>query len=715
MNKLMSIPGVGAKTAAKLVEYFGSEEEALGIIENLDLYSLATSGIGMRSALNIALAYLSKKLGVSPEDVLSTEDAKTLYQAALDLYKSKVVNPITRNRFDLLYPLPSSKLDVIMDRVELSRQAVQLVNSLSRSDLSKIEEALASIQPIPRPTKLRVDRTIIVESKDDYARLIEMGVNRYCRTFMLEENESLHEHLESEEHIILILKRSLYDLDLENEFVEVYHKVPSLTELVPELITQVFAQNIKTIRALEVLSKSLEGFPALPAIEKIRSRISYEALSRVFEAVNELCENPSSSEGKDVARLERSIAKIDSVVRDLEIALNSDIERFLSTYEARVSGETIAELLREASASSISSSKLMAVIPGEVLDRIRSMIHQAGRSLKDTLSLDGVEAEWIEGIFPDLVSLPVEVSEKAVDRLKLNLSRKLISLRFKVLSNIAHKLEPLVDLFRDAYSAAFELDAFLAIGKIGSSKGFSISKVEGSEIGIWFKDGTNTSLLALEPLTPIQRVSYGIGSGSKHVGGSSERVVLLTGANSGGKTMLLSTIAQIAILAQSGLPVQAAEATVFPVDKIFFFSRPAGIKDAGAFESALTGLVEVASTKSSKLILVDEFEAATEPGAAARVLASVIEILAGQERSLVVVVTHLAQQILSSTSIPVRVDGIEAKGLNANYNLMVDRSPKINYLARSTPELIVEKLLHKSSEPIKQIYEKILEKIRSTK
>jgi len=56
----------------------------------------------------------------------------------------------------------------------------------------------------------------------------------------------------------------------------------------------------------------------------------------------------------------------------------------------------------------------------------------------------------------------------------------------------------------------------------------------------------------------------------------------------------------------------------------------------------------------------------------------------------------------------VRVDGIEAKGLDENYNLIVDRTPKMNYLAKSTPELILRMIYEKSDGKMKDIYKQIL-------
>jgi len=711
LQKLTSIPGVGSKTAARLVEYFGSEEEALEAIGSIDLYSIASCGIGMRSALSIVLSFFSQKVGVSREEVLRTDEARNLYTEALDLFKANVINPLARDRIDLFYPLPSSKVDMILERLNVSQQAAQLLAEMSEPDLAALNGALASLQPVPRAARVRVDRTIIVESKEDHEKLLEMGVDKYCRISRLDD-DGLRDYTDSEEHLVLILKRSVYDLDLDTEFIEAFHEVPSQIRLVPEIVTQVFAQNVTTIKGLDAIAKLLDKLPRIPAIERIRSRISQQILGPIVEAVSELGTEPSSKYGRDIRRLEATLSRIDDILHESEASVNSSIEEYLSNYEARVSGEKIAELLREASADKVSSSRLMGIIPREVVDRIYGIIHGAERSLRDALTLEDGEDEWLEGIFAESVALPVEVSEKVADKLRLNLSKKLTWSRFKVLSDIAVKLAPLVRGFRDCLSAAFELDSLLAIGKVGSREGFSIPKVDCTRVGIWFREATNTRLLASEGITDIQCISYAIGSFTQPMG-VGDRIVVLTGANSGGKTMLLSTIAQLAMLALAGLPVPALDASIFPVDQIFFFSKPSGAKDAGAFESALTGLVDVASSNARKLVLVDEFEASTEPGAAARVLAAVLEILGAQEKSLVVVVTHLAQQLLDSMSLPIRVDGIEAKGLDANYNLIVDRSPKANYLARSTPELIVERLLYKSDGPIKETYQRILSKIRA--
>ncbi len=71
----------------------------------------------------------------------------------------------------------------------------------------------------------------------------------------------------------------------------------------------------------------------------------------------------------------------------------------------------------------------------------------------------------------------------------------------------------------------------------------------------------------------------------------------------------------------------------------------------------------------------------------------------------------MAREIKDVTEIPVRIDGIEAKGLDEQLELVVDRTPRFGHLARSTPELIVERLTKLSKGKKKEVYETILENL----
>jgi DNA mismatch repair protein MutS2 len=90
------------------------------------------------------------------------------------------------------------------------------------------------------------------------------------------------------------------------------------------------------------------------------------------------------------------------------------------------------------------------------------------------------------------------------------------------------------------------------------------------------------------------------------------------------------------------------------------------------------------------LVLVDELESITEPGASANIMAGILEALAERDATAVFV-SHLAREIVEVADTEIAVDGIQAEGLEDG-ELVVDRSPVSGRLARSTPELIVEKL-----------------------
>ena len=57
-----------------------------------------------------------------------------------------------------------------------------------------------------------------------------------------------------------------------------------------------------------------------------------------------------------------------------------------------------------------------------------------------------------------------------------------------------------------------------------------------------------------------------------------------------------------------------------------------------------------------------------------------------------IIATHLGLEIKDILPEKTRIDGIEAKGLDENFELIVDHNPVLGRLAHSTPELIIESL-----------------------
>jgi dsDNA-specific endonuclease/ATPase MutS2 len=155
--------------------------------------------------------------------------------------------------------------------------------------------------------------------------------------------------------------------------------------------------------------------------------------------------------------------------------------------------------------------------------------------------------------------------------------------------------------------------------------------------------------------------------------------------------------------------VLAEQAEVPLLERLYFFAKRHGESGAGAFEALLRSFAGIAQRKERRLILADEIEATTEPGAAAKIISAMLEWFSREGDTLVALVTHLGGELKDVKIQGMRIDGIEARGLDENLNLIVDRNPVLGRLARSTPELILERLSRKEKE---EFYSFLLQRFR---
>ena len=295
---------------------------------------------------------------------------------------------------------------------------------------------------------------------------------------------------------------------------------------------------------------------------------------------------------------------------------------------------------------------------------------------------------------------PVKLNRSVLDKINDELERRINDSRNDHLLRLATKLADLKPLCETAIQRLVEHDMWCSITSWSIHHNAELPELV--HHGIWFEEGRH---LFIEG--NVQPVNYGLGRAAPK--GDQQPIALLTGANSGGKTTLLELVAHITILAHMGLPVPARHALVGRVEALHVLAKSSGTQSAGALETTLVDLASVVSNDQPKLILADELEAITEPGAGARIIAGMLRAAQQQSDSSMVLVTHLAPAILDAYgSDDLRIDGIEANGLDEHLELIVDRTPKRNCLARSTPELIVRRLVERSSGDAKNVFSDIL-------
>ncbi|QDA31554.1 endonuclease MutS2 [Thermococcus indicus] len=547
----------------------------------------------------------------------------------------------------LVLPGSSSMLDRFeptSDRGEILRRQDYLRENLPKIR-SELREQIARVKPIKFRRDYLHDRILIVD-EGELERALNLGLCEVSTS------------LEDSEGYSLVLSTVGYGIDVE--------LLPS--QIAPELYIMPLWENRETLNALARIGELTgEGSVASEILRKL------DGLGEVMEKRNLL-------DG------------LEELVAAKERELNERISEKLEKFSLTLSGKELLDFLGELKAGNYEAIfRHFGGVEGEILD----LINEAEDELSEKL---GVTVE----LFSREELYPVAVPPESIEMLREELERELKVELYLKSREILESVRPLLPALRDELSRVNELDFLQAIKEF--TEGLSFPELWKG--GIAFINGRHLFIENPQP------VSYVVGEKPENFGVPdsdvihNERVVILTGANSGGKTSLLELITQITVLTHMGLPVPAEKAWVEPLDELFFFRRKRSTYGAGAFETALRSFVRALRGEGRKLILIDEFEAITEPGAAVRIIGELLRI-AHEKGFYVVIVSHLGEDLRKELPFA-RIDGIEARGLDEKLNLIVDRQPAFGKLGRSTPELIVESLARRKRGKEREIFERVL-------
>ena len=410
-------------------------------------------------------------------------------------------------------------------------------------------------------------------------------------------------------------------------------------------------------KIINFFTQNQEIFEKVHEIQKIRNKES--VLGEIIPIIDE------------INIIDKKEVDIDELVNALKYEMDEELETSIKNID--LEGDEILNLLNNNFPPKISK------IFDDIISKRKAIIKE-----KTGMDFD-----------PYLRKYPIEIDEQEIERVKLERSSKKENDIFDIKKNAAIQLNSIKEKAIEEVKDAIKFDYEFSLGSFAYEYG--LVEAEFSD-EIKLKGALHLDLALKKENENIQKIDYELTQ--------KENVALLTGANSGGKTTLLETLTQISIMAQMGLPVSADECEIKLFDEIYHFSKKRSL-DAGAFESFLNVFIPIVTTQSEKLVLLDELEGITELEAAVKIISTFIDMIK-ESNSYGIIVTHMARELMNYTDI--RVDGIEAKGLDEEYNLIVDRTPKMNFLAKSTPELILKRIYEKSDDDLKAVYARILEK-----